>query len=122
MLLVVNQLVELSPWVWALLLAAAGLGALGLYLADRSDWAMLLTAYVLLAIALLIALDDDDPMLVGHDHESRLDALVFSGYRLPIDRVMVAGEWRVRGGEVLGADLELMRTRVHEQATRLWSR
>jgi len=36
--------------------------------------------------------------------------------------VMVAGEWRVRGGEVLGADLELMRTRVHEQATRLWSR
>jgi hypothetical protein len=55
-LLLVNQLVELSPWVWVLALAAAGLGALGLYLADRSDWAMLITAYVLLAIALLVAL------------------------------------------------------------------
>ena len=33
----VNQLVELSPWVWAAFLAGSGLGALGLYLADRSD-------------------------------------------------------------------------------------
>jgi hypothetical protein len=53
---VVNQLVTLSPWVWILFLVAAGLTALGLYLADRSDWAMLLTAYILLAISLLIAL------------------------------------------------------------------
>jgi hypothetical protein len=37
-------------------------------------------------------------MLVGHNDESRLDALVFSGYALPIDRVMVAGEWQVDGG------------------------
>ena len=36
--------------------------------------------------------------------------------------VMVAGTWRVRNGEVLNADLEAMRSRVHEQATRLWSR
>ncbi|MFV2039773.1 MAG: amidohydrolase family protein [Acidimicrobiales bacterium] len=35
--------------------------------------------------------------------------------------VMVAGQWRVRGGEVLDADLDLMRARVHEQAGRLWS-
>lgn len=55
-LLLVNQVVELSAWVWVLFFAAAGLGALGLYLADRSDWGMLLATYVLWAIALLIAL------------------------------------------------------------------
>ena len=34
-------------------------------------------------------------MLVGHDDDSRLDALVFSGYPLPVERVMVDGAWRV---------------------------
>jgi len=43
----------------------------------------------------LVALSDDDPMFAGHNDESRLDALVFSGYPLPIERVMVNGEWRV---------------------------
>jgi hypothetical protein len=52
----VGQFIELSAWVWVLALAAGGLGAFGLYLADRSDWWMLLVAYVLWAIALLIAL------------------------------------------------------------------
>jgi len=46
----------------------------------------------------LVALYDDDPMLVGHDDSSILDALVFSGYRLPIERVMVHGDWRVIDG------------------------
>jgi formimidoylglutamate deiminase len=50
------------------------------------------------AAADLVCLYADDPMLVGHGDESRLDALVFSGYALPIDRVMVAGEWCVEGG------------------------
>jgi formimidoylglutamate deiminase len=50
------------------------------------------------AYADLVTLDDDDPMLVGHDDASLLDALVFSGYRLPIDRVMVHGQWRVIEG------------------------
>jgi formimidoylglutamate deiminase len=43
----------------------------------------------------LVALADDDPMLAGHSDDSRLDALVFSGYPLPVERVMVAGRWRV---------------------------
>ncbi len=43
----------------------------------------------------LVALGDEDPMLVGHDDDSRLDALVFSGYPLPVERVMVDGRWRV---------------------------
>ena len=46
----------------------------------------------------LVALYDDDPMLTGHGHDSRLDALVFSGYRLPIEGVMVHGEWQVIDG------------------------
>jgi hypothetical protein len=55
-LLLVNRFVELGPWVWAAFLAGAGLGALCLYLADRSDGLVLLAAYVLWAIAGLIAL------------------------------------------------------------------
>lgn len=42
-----------------------------------------------------VALCDDDPMLAGHDDSSRLDALVFSGYPLPVERVMVNGRWCV---------------------------
>ena len=42
-----------------------------------------------------VALCDDDPMLAGHDDDSRLDALVFSGYPLPVERVMVGGRWCV---------------------------
>lgn len=51
-----------------------------------------------------VALCDDDPMFVGHDDESRLDALVFSGYPLPVERVMVAGEWRVIDAMHVGRD------------------
>ena len=46
----------------------------------------------------LVVLDDDSPMLLGHDAQSLLDALVFSGFTLPIDRVMTHGEWRVVDG------------------------
>jgi len=45
-----------------------------------------------------VTLDADDPMLVGHDERTLLDALIFSGYRLPIERVMVHGEWQVIDG------------------------
>lgn len=43
----------------------------------------------------IVALCQDDPMLVGHSDDSRLDALVFSGYPLPVERVMVDGKWCV---------------------------
>jgi len=46
----------------------------------------------------LVILDDDSPMLAGHSARSLLDALVFSGFTLPIDRVMVRGEWQVIDG------------------------
>ena len=47
------------------------------------------------AAADFVVLCDDDPMLAGHGDDSRLDALVFSGYSLPVERVMVNGEWCV---------------------------
>jgi len=62
----------------------------------------------------LVALADDDPMLAGHNDESRLDALVFSGYPLPVERVMVAGKWWVVDAE----HIERERTR-REFATTL---
>ena len=46
----------------------------------------------------LVVLDDDSPMLAGHTTRSFLDALVFSGFTLPIDRVMVNGQWQVIDG------------------------
>jgi len=52
----------------------------------------------------LVVLDDQSPMLAGHDKESILDALVFSGFTLPIDRVMVAGEWQVIEGDHIADD------------------
>ncbi len=56
------------------------------------------------AYADLIVLDDDSPMLAGHTTKSFLDALVFSGFSLPIDRVMVDGQWRVTDGRQEGED------------------
>jgi formimidoylglutamate deiminase len=52
----------------------------------------------------LVVLDDESPMLVGHDTESFLDALVFSGFTLPIERVMVNGSWQVVGGSHLATE------------------
>ena len=46
----------------------------------------------------LVVLDAEDPMLAGHGPATLLDALLFSGYRVPIERVMVHGEWKVVGG------------------------
>lgn len=46
----------------------------------------------------LVTLDGESPMLAGHDAETMLDALVFVGAKLPVDRVMVGGEWRVLDG------------------------
>ncbi len=55
-LLLVDQFTDLSEWVWVAVLVFSGLAALGAYLSDRSDGGLLLTAYILLVIAGLVAL------------------------------------------------------------------
>lgn len=55
------------------------------------------------AAADFVTLAGNDPMLAGHTDATLLDALVFSGYRLPIARVMVGGEWRVTAGQHVAA-------------------
>ena len=52
----VETYTDLSEWVWVAILAAAGLGVFGNYLTDRSEWGLLIPAYVLWAVAGLIAL------------------------------------------------------------------
>ena len=56
----------------------------------------------------ILVLNDDDPMLAGHSDDSRLDALVFSGYPLPVERVMVDGKWCVV--DAMHIDRDLART------------
>ena len=61
----------------------------------------------------LVTLDDESPMLAGHDSETILDALVFVGARLPVDRVMVGGQWRVmEGNHVAGLETRRSFTEV----------
>jgi hypothetical protein len=45
--------IDLSEWIWAAFFLVAALVATALYYADRSDWAMLITVYVLWAAFLL---------------------------------------------------------------------
>jgi len=54
--LLVEAYIDLSAWVWVALLIVAGFIAFGVYLTDRSEWALLIPAYVMWAIALLVAL------------------------------------------------------------------
>ncbi|MCO6449626.1 MAG: amidohydrolase family protein [Caldilineales bacterium] len=50
------------------------------------------------------------------------DQLVLWRNHTHVRDVMVAGQWRVRGGVVLDADLGAMRARAHEAARRMWAK
>jgi hypothetical protein len=52
----VEAYTDLTAWGWVAILAAAGLVVFGVYLTDRSQWGLLIPAYVLWAVAGLIAL------------------------------------------------------------------
>jgi hypothetical protein len=54
--LLVEAYIDLSAWVWVAILIVAGFIAFGVYLTDRSEWALLIPAYVMWAIALLVTL------------------------------------------------------------------
>lgn len=55
----------------------------------------------------LLVIDDSDPIMLGHDRDSYLDALVFAGFRSPVARVMVNGQWQVTEGRHRLADRTL---------------
>jgi hypothetical protein len=55
-MLLLETFMDLSAWVWFVILVLAGLGVFVLWRADRSSWAGLIPAYVLWAVAGLIAL------------------------------------------------------------------
>ena len=55
-ILMVEVFVDLTAWAWVAFLTAAGFGAFGIYLTDRSDRGVLIPAYVLWVIAGLVAL------------------------------------------------------------------
>ena len=55
---VLQVLVGLNAWAWALVLTAGGLGVFAVYLTDRSDWGWLIPTYVLWVAAGLIALTE----------------------------------------------------------------
>lgn len=54
--LLLEEFVDLSAWVWVAFLAGTGLAVYGLYAMDRSEKGLLIPSYVLLAIAGMIAL------------------------------------------------------------------
>ena len=56
LLSLVETYTDLTAWTWVVLLAAGGLGVFGVYLTERSDWGLLIPAYVLWAVAGMIAL------------------------------------------------------------------
>jgi hypothetical protein len=57
----VEAYTDLTPWVWVAILAAAGLGVFGVYLTDRSQWDLLIPAYVMWAVAGLTVPDAPAP-------------------------------------------------------------
>lgn len=50
------------------------------------------------------------------------DQLVLWRNHTHVRDVMVAGQWRLRGGEVPDADLGSLRARIHENAQRMWAK
>ena len=55
-LTLVEAFVNLPALVWVGALMLAGLGVLFIYLTDRSQWGLLILAYVLWAVGFLVAL------------------------------------------------------------------
>ena len=52
----IQMFVNLSAWVWVIILAGAGVGVVVVYLQNRTEWGLLIPAYVLVMIAALITL------------------------------------------------------------------
>jgi hypothetical protein len=55
-LLLIQEFVELSEWVWVAILIVSGLGVYGVYSVAREEVWMVITSYALLVIGIMIAL------------------------------------------------------------------
>lgn len=53
-LLLIQVYTPLNEWIWAGVLTLCGLAILGFYFTDRSEWSLLIPAYVMFAIAGLL--------------------------------------------------------------------
>ena len=118
-LALVEQFVDLSSWVWVGALAASGLGVFAVYLTERTAWGLLLTAYVLWAVAGLIAFAEleilPDPFIAMYvltavalpflvvflrDH-ARWWALIPAYVLIAIGIIISLSEWNVVGDEII---------------------
>jgi hypothetical protein len=54
--LLIEAITDLTAWMWVAILVVAGFGAFAAYLTDRANWGLLIPAYVMWAIAVLVAL------------------------------------------------------------------
>ena len=54
--LLIEAFTDLTAWMWVAILVVAGFAALAVFLVDRSDWGLLIPAYVMWAIAALVTL------------------------------------------------------------------
>ncbi|MCP4418751.1 MAG: hypothetical protein GY805_19205 [Chloroflexi bacterium] len=52
----IEMVTDLTAWAWVAGLTVAGLGIFGIYRANRSEWGLLIPAYVMWAVAALVAL------------------------------------------------------------------
>lgn len=59
-LLLIQEFVEISSWIWVAVLIASGLGVYGVYSIAREEAWMLILSYVLLAVGTMIALVTGD--------------------------------------------------------------
>ena len=54
--LLIEAFTDLTAWIWVAILVVAGFASLAVFLVDRSDWGLLIPAYVMWAIAALVTL------------------------------------------------------------------
>lgn len=69
---------NLTAWAWVAILALAGLGVFGAFLTERSDWGLLIPAYVMWAIASLVGLIELNAL-----HDSFIPTFVLLVIALP---------------------------------------
>jgi hypothetical protein len=54
--MLVETFADLSEWIWVAILTVAGLAVFAVFLTDRSDWGLLIPAYVMWAVAGMLVL------------------------------------------------------------------